>query len=187
MVVQVLWPFTIQLSPSCSAVVVKDARSEPASGSLNSWHPHLFAGIDRTQHRLLFRCSVSDEGRSDRPDPDKSCAVRWTRHRRRASVQRRPPADPLAHPTRRDREGSGPRRVRSRTAHPRTPSGRWAAGGVCAASNSSSSAETSSNAGVPAGAWVSACADACAVVIATPQRSLAESYEPGRLARLTGA
>ena len=31
-------PFTIQSSPSRTAVVRSDARSEPASGSLKSWH-----------------------------------------------------------------------------------------------------------------------------------------------------
>src|SRR3954454_18923139 len=32
------WPFTTHSSPSCTAVVVKPARSEPLPGSLNSWH-----------------------------------------------------------------------------------------------------------------------------------------------------
>ena len=37
-VVQIFWPFTIQWSPSLRALVRSPARSEPAAGSLNSWH-----------------------------------------------------------------------------------------------------------------------------------------------------
>ncbi len=36
--VQTFWPVTIQSSPSGTARVRRLARSEPASGSLNSWH-----------------------------------------------------------------------------------------------------------------------------------------------------
>ena len=36
--VQIFWPVTRQPSPSRRAVVWSDARSEPASGSLNPWH-----------------------------------------------------------------------------------------------------------------------------------------------------
>ena len=36
--VHTFWPLTIQTSPSFTARVVSPARSEPAPGSLNSWH-----------------------------------------------------------------------------------------------------------------------------------------------------
>ena len=36
--VHTFWPFTTSSSPSRSALVRSAARSEPASGSLNSWH-----------------------------------------------------------------------------------------------------------------------------------------------------
>ena len=36
-VVHVFWPLTMYSSPSLTAVVRSDARSEPASGSLNPW------------------------------------------------------------------------------------------------------------------------------------------------------
>ena len=39
---QTFWPLTIQDSPSSSARVVRPARSEPAPGSLKSWH-HTFS------------------------------------------------------------------------------------------------------------------------------------------------
>jgi hypothetical protein len=37
-VFQVFWPFTIQSSPSRTADVRSDARSEPAFGSEKPWH-----------------------------------------------------------------------------------------------------------------------------------------------------
>ena len=36
--VQTFWPLTTHSSPSSTARVVRPARSEPAPGSLNSWH-----------------------------------------------------------------------------------------------------------------------------------------------------
>ena len=36
--VQIFWPVTTHSSPSRTARVVSDARSEPAPGSLKSWH-----------------------------------------------------------------------------------------------------------------------------------------------------
>ncbi len=36
--VQIFWPFTMNTSPSRTARVARLARSEPASGSLKSWH-----------------------------------------------------------------------------------------------------------------------------------------------------
>ena len=37
-VVHTFWPVTTQSSPSRSARVASEARSEPAPGSLKSWH-----------------------------------------------------------------------------------------------------------------------------------------------------
>ena len=39
--VHTFWPLTIHSSPSLTALVLRPARSEPAPGSLNSWH-HAF-------------------------------------------------------------------------------------------------------------------------------------------------
>ena len=36
--VQTFWPLTMNSSPSRTALVVRDARSLPAPGSLKSWH-----------------------------------------------------------------------------------------------------------------------------------------------------
>ena len=36
--VQTFWPLTTHSSPSATADVARPARSEPAPGSLNSWH-----------------------------------------------------------------------------------------------------------------------------------------------------
>ena len=36
--VQTFWPFTVHSSPSRTARVASPARSDPAPGSLNSWH-----------------------------------------------------------------------------------------------------------------------------------------------------
>ena len=37
-VVQVFWPFTTQWSPSSTALVLSEARSEPEPGSEKPWH-----------------------------------------------------------------------------------------------------------------------------------------------------
>ena len=50
-VVQTFWPFRCQPPSTRSPLVVSDARSEPAPGSLNSWHqlisPRSDGGIQR--------------------------------------------------------------------------------------------------------------------------------------------
>ena len=50
-VVQIFWPLTIQSSPSFTAVLRRPARSDPAAGSLKSWHqissPVIIFGIQR--------------------------------------------------------------------------------------------------------------------------------------------
>ncbi len=38
LVFQTFWPLITQLSPSSTAEVDSPARSDPAPGSLNSWH-----------------------------------------------------------------------------------------------------------------------------------------------------
>ena len=38
MVVHTFWPFTTHSSPSRTARVAREARSDPEPGSLNSWH-----------------------------------------------------------------------------------------------------------------------------------------------------
>ena len=65
-VVQIFWPFTTQSSPSLTAVARSPARSEPAEGSLKSWHqissPVSSFGIQRC---LLLRRAVGhDRGRA---------------------------------------------------------------------------------------------------------------------------
>ena len=44
--VHTFWPLTIHSSPSWTARVCRPARSEPADGSLNSWHHDCRAGDD---------------------------------------------------------------------------------------------------------------------------------------------
>ena len=39
--VHTFWPFRIHSSPSRTARVVSDARSDPALGSENNWHPQM--------------------------------------------------------------------------------------------------------------------------------------------------
>ena len=53
--VHTFWPVTIQRSPSRSARVASDARSEPAPGSLNSWHH--FSSLRTIGGRKRSRCS----------------------------------------------------------------------------------------------------------------------------------
>ena len=48
-VVHTFWPVITQVSPSRTARVASDARSEPAPGSLKSWHHILLVAHDRRQ------------------------------------------------------------------------------------------------------------------------------------------
>ena len=52
--VQTFWPSTTHSSPSRTARVASDARSEPAPGSLKSWHQHLLTGQQRLEIALLL-------------------------------------------------------------------------------------------------------------------------------------
>ena len=54
-VVQTFWPVTTQSSPSGTARVASEARSEPAPGSLNSWHH--FSSLRTMGGRKRRRCS----------------------------------------------------------------------------------------------------------------------------------
>ena len=54
--VQIFWPLTTHSSPSRTARVVRLARSEPASGSLKSWHHMSSAESKRGSQR---RCCSS--------------------------------------------------------------------------------------------------------------------------------
>src|SRR5205823_6028955 len=48
-VVQTFWPLTTHSSPSLTARVASPARSEPAPGSLKSWHQILLSRRERTE------------------------------------------------------------------------------------------------------------------------------------------
>ncbi len=62
--VQTFWPVTTHSSPSSSARVASEARSEPAPGSLNSWHQHLLVAHDRRQEaQPLLLGAVGEQGR----------------------------------------------------------------------------------------------------------------------------
>ena len=56
LVFQTFWPFTIHSSPSCSALVFNPARSEPATGSENSWH-HANSPVRVRRRNFLFSSS----------------------------------------------------------------------------------------------------------------------------------
>ena len=54
--VHTFWPLSSQPSSAGTAVVVSDAKSDPASGSLNSWHQISSAVRIRASHRAF--CSA---------------------------------------------------------------------------------------------------------------------------------
>ena len=49
--VQIFWPLMMKSSPSCTALVCSDARSEPEPGSLKPWHQNV------SPERMPGRCS----------------------------------------------------------------------------------------------------------------------------------
>ena len=61
MLLHTFWPLMTQRSPSRSARVVSPARSEPAPGSLNSWHQLTRPVEDRRDEPrdLVRRCRGS--------------------------------------------------------------------------------------------------------------------------------
>ena len=77
-VFQVFWPFTIQWSPSRTADVRSDARSEPAFGSEKPWHqmssPRSMRG--RSVRLLLVGAVLDDRGRDVREAERVECARR---------------------------------------------------------------------------------------------------------------
>ena len=74
--VHTFWPVTTHSSPSSTARVVTLARSEPASGSLKSWHhtssPRSIGGRYRC---LLLVGAVGEQRGADHPDGDGEHAV----------------------------------------------------------------------------------------------------------------
>ena len=69
---QTFCPVTSQSSPSRSALVVSPARSEPAPGSLNSWHQVISpVTVGRMNRRLRssLPCSTSTGAASIMPRP----------------------------------------------------------------------------------------------------------------------
>ena len=69
--VQTFWPSRTQLSPSRVARVRTPARSEPASGSENSWQARTVAAVDADgELPLVLLGAVGHEGRGDGADAD---------------------------------------------------------------------------------------------------------------------
>ena len=92
--VHTFWPLTIHSSPSCIALVCRPARSEPAPGSLNSWHQRLLAGDDVADVALdlLGRAVGGDRRRGEQQTEAAGCAERaelGDRVRRRHGVAAR--------------------------------------------------------------------------------------------------
>ena len=67
--VQIFWPVSFQPPSARTARVVSPARSEPAPGSLNSWHHEVAAQRRRQEPLLLLRRPVLDQ-RRDHPGAD---------------------------------------------------------------------------------------------------------------------
>ena len=73
---QTFCPFTIQSSPSRYADVRSDARSDPAPGSLKSWHQISSPAQERPEPAcLLLVGPVGDQGRAGEHDPDPELVV----------------------------------------------------------------------------------------------------------------
>ena len=69
--VHTFWPFTMNTSPSRTAEVRMPARSDPASGSLNSWHQDSWPGHDRPEvPRLLLVRAVGHDRRAGQHHAD---------------------------------------------------------------------------------------------------------------------
>ena len=66
------WPVTSQSSPSRSARVASEARSEPAPGSLNSWHHRSsLRTMRREVAQPLVLGAVGEEGRGGQVEPER--------------------------------------------------------------------------------------------------------------------
>ena len=75
-VVQIFWPLITHSSPSSTAVVLRVARSEPASGSENPWHQAIVP--ERILGRNSFFCSSVPHWRMVGPtrvSPKKSARI----------------------------------------------------------------------------------------------------------------
>ena len=67
--VQIFWPLMMKSSPSATACVCSDARSEPEPGSLKPWHQKCLAGQDaREVLALLLLGAVDDDRRPGESD-----------------------------------------------------------------------------------------------------------------------
>ena len=140
-VVHTFWPLSTHSSPSCSGTVLDSpATSEPAPGSLNSWHQISSLREERPQVALLlFGCPVGDDGGgahavADRvPHPAAGAPPSWV-------AQSASPGDPSASARgRRCRSGS----ARGQAAVNCSPKNRCA--GVLAGGRSARRPSTSSS------------------------------------------
>ena len=145
--VHTFWPFTIHSSPSRTARVWRPARSEPAEGSLNSWH-HDWRPVtmSRTYRSIcswvpwvaMVGAASSSPSPSGAPAARRSRSMAWAT--RTASLRGTPLAvgvwwaawGPTSRPgpgapTRRRRSGRGPscRRARRRARRRSPRSTRW--------------------------------------------------------------
>ena len=69
--VHTFWPVMIHSSPSRTARVCTLARSEPAPGSLKSWHQPCLAVDDRPEvGRLLLVAAVRQDRRAGQQQPE---------------------------------------------------------------------------------------------------------------------
>ena len=110
--VHTFWPLTIHSSPSLTARVVRPARSEPAPGSLNSWHHAFGAGDDVADVEVdLLLGAVGGDGRRGQ----QQARARPGRRARRTRRSRSAPA--------RRRCGRGPGRRRWSGSAGRGPAG----------------------------------------------------------------
>ena len=91
MLLHTFCPLMIQRSPSRTARVVSPARSEPAPGSLNSWHQPDPAVEDRRDEPVdLVGGAVGEDGRRGHEQAETARAGAARRRRRRSTARRRP-------------------------------------------------------------------------------------------------
>ena len=94
--VQIFCPFTMKSSPSRTARVCSDAKSEPEPGSLNPWHHEISAlRIAGRKKPLLLRRPVHDDRR---PHPVHALVVRRRPVVRHRLVEQRLPHRPSPRP-----------------------------------------------------------------------------------------
>ena len=74
-VVHTFWPLTIHSSPSRTARVLSPATSEPAPGSLKSWHQISSVGGDAAQVAVLLLLGAPLRAPSGRPCRYRGCST----------------------------------------------------------------------------------------------------------------